>query len=253
MRAAREEYERARQRAARSTWRRHEPRRRAGPVTPTSAGWTYVGFEVAALAARGRARHRRARALHRRALRALHVRSVARRLARPRRPPRPVLRPARRRLPAARHALRARGRRRGRALQRAGAGDGAPARVLPGADVEPETRGHGAHERTIHPILMGDEEADSLLVCEVLTPAGPLVELPAAQARPRRDARGVLPRGDLLPPHQPAAGLRAPARLHRRRLARRDAHRPRRRHRARAARLPHRLRPARLRRCTTST
>ena len=35
-----------------------------------------------------------------------------------------------------------------------------------------ETRGYGAQERTIHPILMGDREADSLLVCEVLTPAG---------------------------------------------------------------------------------
>jgi 5-deoxy-glucuronate isomerase len=52
------------------------------------------------------------------------------------------------------------------------AGEGAPARVLPGGAIEVETRGHGAHERTIRPILMGDEEADSLLVCEVLTPPG---------------------------------------------------------------------------------
>ncbi len=58
------------------------------------------------------------------------------------------------------------------ALCTAPAGDGATARVLPGSNVQPETRGHGAHERTIHPILMGDQEADSLLVCEVLTPAG---------------------------------------------------------------------------------
>jgi 5-deoxy-glucuronate isomerase len=49
---------------------------------------------------------------------------------------------------------------------------GAQARVLPGDAVVPETRGHGVHERTIHPILMGDESADSLLVCEVLTPPG---------------------------------------------------------------------------------
>jgi 5-deoxy-glucuronate isomerase len=49
---------------------------------------------------------------------------------------------------------------------------GAEPRVLPASDVVPETRGHGAHERTIHPILMGDEEADALLVCEVLTPPG---------------------------------------------------------------------------------
>jgi 5-deoxy-glucuronate isomerase len=49
---------------------------------------------------------------------------------------------------------------------------GVAARVLPGADIEVETRGHGAHERYIHPILMGDREAESLLVTEVLTPAG---------------------------------------------------------------------------------
>jgi 5-deoxy-glucuronate isomerase len=46
------------------------------------------------------------------------------------------------------------------------------ARLLPGDEIEPETRGHGALERTIHPILMGDREAASLLVCEVITPAG---------------------------------------------------------------------------------
>jgi 5-deoxy-glucuronate isomerase len=51
-------------------------------------------------------------------------------------------------------------------------GGGAPARVLPGAEIEVETRGHGAQERYVHPILMGDREAESLLVTEVLTPAG---------------------------------------------------------------------------------
>jgi 5-deoxy-glucuronate isomerase len=49
---------------------------------------------------------------------------------------------------------------------------GAEPRVLRAANVVPETRGHGAHERTIHPILMGDQPADSLLVCEVYTPPG---------------------------------------------------------------------------------
>jgi 5-deoxy-glucuronate isomerase len=49
---------------------------------------------------------------------------------------------------------------------------GAEPRVLPGSDIVAETRGHGAHERTIHPILMGDEAADALLVCEVHTPPG---------------------------------------------------------------------------------
>ena len=55
-------------------------------------------------------------------------------------------------------------------------GAGAPGRrrprVLPGAAIEVETRGRGDHERFIHPILMDDEGAESLLVVEVLTPAG---------------------------------------------------------------------------------
>ena len=51
-------------------------------------------------------------------------------------------------------------------------GGGAAPRVLAGAEIEVETRGHGALERSIHPILMGDEDAESLLVCEVITPAG---------------------------------------------------------------------------------
>jgi 5-deoxy-glucuronate isomerase len=49
---------------------------------------------------------------------------------------------------------------------------GATARVLSGAEIEVETRGYGPLERTVHPILMGDREAEALLVCEVLTPAG---------------------------------------------------------------------------------
>lgn len=49
---------------------------------------------------------------------------------------------------------------------------GSSARLLSGEEITVETRGHGAQERTIHPILMGDREAESLLVCEVLTPAG---------------------------------------------------------------------------------
>jgi 5-deoxy-glucuronate isomerase len=51
-------------------------------------------------------------------------------------------------------------------------GGGAAARLLPGDDLEVETRGYGAQQRYVHPIMMGDREADSLLVCEVLTPAG---------------------------------------------------------------------------------
>ena len=195
-----------------------------------------------------RARHRRPRVLPRRALRHRLRALGARRVGRPRRPRVAVRRRARRGLPAARHALHggaARGRSRCAGRRPA---SGAPARVLPASGVVAETRGHGAHERTIHPILMGDEAADALLVCEVLTPGRALVELPAAQARPRRAARGVAPRGDLPLPHRPAAGVRAPARLHGGREPGRDARARRRRHGARAARLPHGLGPARLRR-----
>jgi 5-deoxy-glucuronate isomerase len=49
---------------------------------------------------------------------------------------------------------------------------GAEARVLPGDELDVETRGYGAQERYVRPILMGDREAESLLVTEVLTPAG---------------------------------------------------------------------------------
>jgi 5-deoxy-glucuronate isomerase len=56
------------------------------------------------------------------------------------------------------------------ALCWAPADGGAPARVLePGAI---EVRGQGSYERRIHNILMGDRPADSLLVTEVLTPGG---------------------------------------------------------------------------------
>jgi len=49
---------------------------------------------------------------------------------------------------------------------------GAEPRVLPGSVIEVETRGRGDHERFIRPILMDDQGAESLLVVEVLTPAG---------------------------------------------------------------------------------
>ena len=116
--------------------------------------------------------------------------------------------------------------------------DGARARVLRGADVETETRGHGAHERYIKPILMADQEADSLLVCEVLTPAGHWSSYP-----PHKHDRDAMPEESLLEETyyhriKPDHGLRVPARLHGRRLARRDGDRPRPRHRARPARLP---------------
>jgi 5-deoxy-glucuronate isomerase len=71
----------------------------------------------------------------------------------------------------------------GTAFELEGLGDGAEvslcwAPATSGAEprvLEPppiEIRGHGNQEREIRAILMGDREAESLLVCEVLTPPG---------------------------------------------------------------------------------
>jgi len=75
----------------------------------------------------------------------------------------------------------------------AGDGGGAPARVLPGDRVAVEVRGHGNQERRIHPILMGDEAAGALLVCEVLTPPGHWSSYP-----PHKHDRDALPEESLL-------------------------------------------------------
>ena len=103
------------------------------------------------------------------------------------------------------------------ALCFAPARSGATARLLPGSAIEPETRGSGPSERVVHPILMGtaDDEAESLLVTEVLTPAGNWSSYPPHKHD--RDALpgGVLPGGDLLPPDRPSAGVRRPACVHR--------------------------------------
>jgi 5-deoxy-glucuronate isomerase len=66
-------------------------------------------------------------------------------------------------------------------------------RVLPGADIEVEVRGHGALERRIHPILMANRQAASLLVCEVLTPAGHWSSYP-----PHKHDRDALPEESFL-------------------------------------------------------
>ncbi|HSD77451.1 MAG TPA: 5-deoxy-glucuronate isomerase [Solirubrobacteraceae bacterium] len=68
-----------------------------------------------------------------------------------------------------------------------------PARVLQGAEIEVEVRGHGALERRIHPILMAGREAASLLVCEVLTPDGHWSSYP-----PHKHDRDALPEESLL-------------------------------------------------------
>jgi 5-deoxy-glucuronate isomerase len=70
---------------------------------------------------------------------------------------------------------------------------GAPARVLPAGAIVEETRGYGAQERTVRPILMAGEEADSLLVCEVMTPAGNWSSYP-----PHKHDRDAMPQESLL-------------------------------------------------------
>ena len=146
-------------------------------VTPGSAGWGHVGFEVLALAAGASAN----RATGDRELcvvvvsGAVHVRSGHgdwRDLGG--RPDPWSGRPGAAYLPPGTDvACEAAGGEAEVALCWAPAPNGgAPARVLPGDRIEVETRGYGPLERTVLPILMADGEADSLLVCEVLTPAG---------------------------------------------------------------------------------
>jgi 5-deoxy-glucuronate isomerase len=77
------------------------------------------------------------------------------------------------------------------ALCTAPATSGAEPRVLSGGEVE--VRGHGAHQRTVIPILMGDQPADSLLVCEVLTPPGHWSSYP-----PHKHDRDAMPEESLL-------------------------------------------------------
>ncbi len=165
---------------------------------------------------RRRRRRHRARALR------------ARRVARPRRPRRPVRRAARRRLPAAGHAastLEGAGDGARSALCFAPApGGGAAARVLPGAD----DRGRDARARRARAHDPPDPDG---------RPGGRLAAgLRGAHARPgtgratRRTSTTATscPTETLLEEtyyHRvaPAHGLRAPARLHRRPHARRDA------------------------------
>ena len=74
------------------------------------------------------------------------------------------------------------------ALCTAPAREGAAPRLLRAEDITVETRGFGAQERTVVPILMGDREAESLLVCEVITPPGHWSSYP-----PHKHDRDALP------------------------------------------------------------
>jgi len=163
-------------------------------VTPESAGWKYVGFEVLRLAGGERATvdtgDREVCVVVVQG--ACHVGDFPDLGGRPdpwSGPPDAAYLP-----PGTRFEVAAAGGEAEVALCFAPApGGGAGARVLAGADIEVETRGQGAYERYIHPILMGDREAESLLVTEVLTPAGHWSSYP-----PHKHDRDDPPRETLL-------------------------------------------------------
>ena len=166
-------------------------------VTPESAGWTHVGFEVLRLGEGQRVQ----RSTDRREL-CVVVLSGNVDLASEhgdwpglggRSDPFSGMPDAAYLPPRTNLSLRGAGGGAELALCVAPAAAGAGARVLPGDEVEVEVRGYGAFERRIHPILMGDREAESLLVCEVLTPEGHWSSYP-----PHKHDREALPEEALL-------------------------------------------------------
>jgi 5-deoxy-glucuronate isomerase len=163
------------------------------PVTPDSAGWTYVGFEILALDGAAAERetadreccvvvlsgHADIRSEHG------HWRGLGGRHDPFSGKPDAAYLP-----PGTSFEIEGIGE---VALCTAPARGGAEARVLPGEEMEVEVRGHGAQERTVTPILMGDQPADSLLVCEVLTPPGHWSSYP-----PHKHDRDAMPEESLL-------------------------------------------------------
>ena len=160
-----------------------------GPVTPESAGWSYVGFEVATASFEGSTGARELCIVVLSGSCSIESEHGSWTLdGRPdpfSGPPDAAYLP-----PGTRYVLEGGAE---VALCSAPATAGATARVLPGDRVVPETRGHGAHEPTILPILMADEAADSLLVCEVLTPPGHWSSYP-----PHKHDRDAMPEESFL-------------------------------------------------------
>jgi 5-deoxy-glucuronate isomerase len=161
------------------------------PVTPESAGWRYVGFDVLQIAGMPRSSHTGDRELCLVVIEgSCDVRStygdwkgLGGRTSPFEGPPAGAYLP-----PGTEFELAGSGE---VALCTAPAANGADPRVLSGGDVE--VRGHGAQERTVTPILMGDQAADSLLVCEVLTPPGHWSSYP-----PHKHDRDAMPEESLL-------------------------------------------------------
>jgi 5-deoxy-glucuronate isomerase len=161
------------------------------PVTPESAGWTYVGFEILELGGEAVQRDTAGRECCVVVVQgSCDVRSEHgdwRGLGG--RPDPFSGKPEAAYLPPG-TAFEVEGRAEV-ALCTAPAAQGARPRVLPAGEVE--VRGHGAQERTVTPILMGDEAADSLLVCEVVTPPGHWSSYP-----PHKHDRDAMPEESLL-------------------------------------------------------
>ena len=133
-----------------------------------------------------------------------------------------------------------------------GAG-GRPARRDRARTSHRQTRGKGNNIRYVTDIITESDPADSLLVVEVITPGGQLLRATRRTSTTATASRGDAARGGLLPPPQPAAGLRLPAHLHRRPLARRGDDGRGRRRDAGAARLPPLRRRSTATTSTTST
>jgi 5-deoxy-glucuronate isomerase len=145
-------------------------------VTPESASWSYVGFEVYRIAAG--ARVRREFAGRETCVVVLggscDIRSeagdwtsIGERATPFDGPPAGAYLP-----PGAAFEISARSGAVEIALGHAPADRGASARVIRPTDARLEVRGTGAMERRIHHILMEDAAAESLLVTEVVTPGG---------------------------------------------------------------------------------
>lgn len=87
---------------------------------------------------------------------------------------------------------------------------------LPALEVEPETRGHSALERTIHPDPDGRPRRRVTVGVRGPNPATSLVQLPTAQARPVDPAHGVEAERDVLPSSLAHVRVWLAARLQRR-------------------------------------
>jgi 5-deoxy-glucuronate isomerase len=166
-------------------------------VTPASAGWTYVGFELLALEGGIRAvrdtGEREACIVVISGLLDIVSSHACWEAVGGRADPWAGRPDAAYLPPGTRFELRAASPRCEVGICFAPARRGTSPRLLPAAAVVPERRGHGTHERVVHPILMAAGAAESLLVTEVHTPAGHWSSYP-----PHKHDRDALPQESYL-------------------------------------------------------